>query len=465
MTSTRGLMLNDEGYILQAAERIAAGEVMYRDFFIAYTPLTPIVTALSFIFLGESVISARLIALGASLLTLFIIYKVASLLTKNEILKWSPVLFFLVWGPMHINFSWPVLYATSAGVATLYFLLLAKKNKNSKYYFYAGLFGISTLLFKQNFGVASILIIIIQFILYKKERVSTNLLYLTLGIIPLLLLWLLYIFATGSQYQVIENFHFYFYQKLVVEGVDRTPFIYPGSFASMTAKFFFYTIPLLLAIITTVVVWRKKKELILIPVFVGLFYIAGIRPVTDYVHYTPLLALCGLLILLLSLYIKEKKLKILLATLYVILISTGIYASIFRAYYRWEAPLIEQTILLDNRKINVLIDKKNEKLITDFQKYVNKHTLKNEYIFINYYSPSLYFILDRKNPTRFIYLSPNVVDYMYQREIEKNLKDKNVSLVITSYLLRQDKSHLSNYIRKNYKLDKVMHNYMFWKKI
>jgi len=463
LVHSRGLMLNDEGYILQAAQRITQGEVIYKDFFIAYTPLSPIITAFGFILLGESIITARLIALAASLLTLIIIYKLAAMLTKNEILRWAPVLFFLVWGPMHINFSWPVVYSSLTGVATCYFLFCVKVKKNKNYYFWAGFSAVMTLLFKQNFGVASLAVLGVYFLINNKERRYIPVTSIGIGL-PILV-WGIYILLTNSTDAVIENFYFYFYQKLVVEGVDQTPFIYSGSALTSIFKLGFYLLPLTLSLIASIYTWREKKELIFIPLFCALYYLTGIRPVTDYVHYTPLLALSGLSIFLIILYSKRRYEKIAISLIFFGLIIIGVYASVFRAYYRWESPLISHIHLLDNEKMSVLVDNKYKKLITDMEEYVNAQTVKNEYIFINYYSPSLYFILERKNPTRFIYLSPNVVDYKYQIEIERNLVDKKVNVVITSYLLRNDKSHLSNYIRANYKLDKVMHNYMFWRKI
>src|SRR6266487_1075615 len=66
----RGVTYYDEGYILNSGLRIAHGQVPYRDFDMAYTPLSFLTVAAFLKVFGESVFAGRLVALVVSVVSL-----------------------------------------------------------------------------------------------------------------------------------------------------------------------------------------------------------------------------------------------------------------------------------------------------------------------------------------------------------------------------------------------------------
>src|SRR5260370_5071902 len=72
----RGVIYNDEGYILNSALRILHGQVPYRDFDFAYTPLSIFTTAIFLKIFGVSVFSGRFASFTISLLSAFAMYNI-----------------------------------------------------------------------------------------------------------------------------------------------------------------------------------------------------------------------------------------------------------------------------------------------------------------------------------------------------------------------------------------------------
>lgn len=68
---------DDEGIALMGAERILAGQVPYRDFFMFVGPLTAYVTAAGFSAFGASMLTARCVLIGAATLATALIYALA----------------------------------------------------------------------------------------------------------------------------------------------------------------------------------------------------------------------------------------------------------------------------------------------------------------------------------------------------------------------------------------------------
>ena len=86
---TKGAIYYDEGYILNSALRITNGQIPYKDFDMAYTPLSFLTTALFFKIFGISVLSGRLVALIISILSTFVLYKILRE-NKSTVVKLTP---------------------------------------------------------------------------------------------------------------------------------------------------------------------------------------------------------------------------------------------------------------------------------------------------------------------------------------------------------------------------------------
>lgn len=457
---SRGFMLHDEGYILHAGQRILDGEIPYKDFDIVYTPGSAYVTAFFFKIFGEKIIVARLGSLVFVLGSIVILYKLFSLFSKQVITVFIPIAVYISWIPIHLNFSWPVVYASFFAVGTCYFLVIGRKEKKQKYYFLAGISTVAAVLFKQNFGLATCVSVLIFFMLdqntWKTRFISS---YLAGSGISAFL-FIFYLLSTSSFYPFISDSYYYLIQKISIEKVVNTTFVYQDKLINMLLRTAFYLIPFIASLIGIVVAFRHKKELVFIHALVLFFYVFGIRPVTDFVHLIPLLAISGLSLGALLICVKKQLLKLYIYLFSFFLISIGIYTALFKGYYRWESAIIYHNTYLNDR-IGVFVDEKYSNQVKDLKSYVSKKTNTNEYIYVNYYYPSLYFILDRKNPTRFIYLSSHVVD-TYEGEIIKSLIEKKVKLVITDPVFNDNKSKIFRFIQDNYSKKENIRNFAVW---
>ena len=86
ITAFKGLFFPDEGYIVNSAQRILDGQVLYRDFDFVYTPLTAYATSLAFFLGGSSILSERIFNLLISLGTGFALVKIGQRLSSHPIL-------------------------------------------------------------------------------------------------------------------------------------------------------------------------------------------------------------------------------------------------------------------------------------------------------------------------------------------------------------------------------------------
>jgi hypothetical protein len=82
----RGLDVPDEGLLLHVAERLAAGEVPYRDVYFIYTPGLQYVLALLFRLFGPSLAVEHALQLGLHLAMVGVVYALALRLTR-----WTPL--------------------------------------------------------------------------------------------------------------------------------------------------------------------------------------------------------------------------------------------------------------------------------------------------------------------------------------------------------------------------------------
>src|SRR4051812_36697341 len=107
----RGVTYYDEGYIINSALRVVHGQIPYKDFDMVYTPASFVLTAGFLKAFGESLFSERLGALILSVFSLIALVLLVRNITKNNFILIASVLFFISWGPSHINFAWPVMFA------------------------------------------------------------------------------------------------------------------------------------------------------------------------------------------------------------------------------------------------------------------------------------------------------------------------------------------------------------------
>jgi hypothetical protein len=201
---------------------------------------------------------------------------------------------------------------------------------------------------------------------------------------------------------------------------------------------------------------------------VAIFYLFGFRPVTDYVHLTPLLSLSGIPLLILITAIPtikqynnsfKKLFPMLFTSCFLLLTAIGLWSSLFFGYYRWSPPLIRQNTFVTNPRVNIWTDEGTQQQIQTVTNLLNKYSKPNEEVFLNYYAPMAYFISDKRNPTRYDYTG---LPKEYQSDIIQTLEQKEIRTVLSFYLNKNDKSIIGEYIRSNYRMVERTAEYEVW---
>ena len=490
----RGFAYYDEGFILHAAQRVIQGELPYRDFDLIYTPGTVFLTAAAFKIFGESILAGRVLALLVSLLTGYLVFKICYRTTKNNFVSFLALLIYLVWGPTHINFPWPSMFALTAGLATL----LAWPN-----FLVVGLMTLITLILKQNFGIAVFLTVIIQMSLMGqigKIRQFRNFSKFIFGFSVGTLVFLIYLLSTGSLEGFLNNFYFYTVKRFLLEGVASTSF-------PTGLKGIFYLLPVTISV-AAIFLLRKKPKMLIFPLFTLLFYLFGIRPTSDYPHLSVLMAITGIPLALIlgnskqildalqkssltrmtrfakaparrtsfrhfdqTQYLEpvERLVQNLFNTLVygsiLVIIILGFYTGLFKNYYRWDSPLYKQNSFSDQTKAKIFVDQKFNRVIPEVVGEIKKNSTKNDYIFIFPNAPMFYFLTDRKNPTRYINLPLGLHSPGQEREVVDNLKKKRIRLILTNEPPENSNYHIvSEYILKNYLKKKEFFEFTLWEK-
>jgi 4-amino-4-deoxy-L-arabinose transferase-like glycosyltransferase len=430
----RGFTPHDEGNMLHAAQRMLD------------------VLAALFKLFGESILTGRVLMLIINTLTFIVIYKITHIATKKPHLGYFAALLFLSWGPTHINFPWHSMFALLSGVLTMLCLLMAIKFNSQKHYFLSGLTTFLTFLFKQNFGVALLIVNIIFFLTNKNKPGKKAVLSHLLGFTVPALIFEIYLINTSSLVAFINNFYQITISEIVVKGSLTTPFIYEYSFMGLV-KTIFYLLPAILSIFSIIVLFAKRKQnYIFLGFFVFLFYIFGIRPITDYNHLSAPMSLVGIPLILSIAFAGKKNIQKVLCLAMVGLTALGFYTSLFKGYYRWETPLIKQNIFLDHPRAKIFADKKYSSVISTLSPYIKKYSDKDGYIFAYKHAPMFYFLYDRNNPTQYLSIARGSFADVQKAEIIVQLEKKDVKLVILQAYETGTKDKIINYVLENYTL-------------
>jgi len=453
----RGIIYYDEGYILNSALRITHGQIPYRDFDMVYTPLSFLGTAFFFHLFGASVFSGRLTALVVSLFSVFAIYKIVIKLTGNKLYTFLSIFFFIAWGPTHINFPWPTMFALCLTLYALLFYQKAIQEKNPKHFFWMGVMAVLIFFSKQNFGAGMIILFLIPVIFLRVKRLYSILYYIA-GLSAITIIALTLMLVTHSFIPFLNNLYVYTFMKIIAEKTIDTPFLYDGTIVVRILKFFFYLSPLIFAGCAFYMTIKKKKQsLLIIPITVAVIYLLGIRPVTDYDHLGPLLAISGMTFPILFLLIENNMLKKFIFFGCIGMVLLGFYTAYFSGYYKWETPLEYNTIFATNPRLHIFMTQETLTKSAQLKQYIDSYTKPNEPIFINYYSPFIYFLADRPDASRYDYISPTAIPLFYQQNTIAILQKKHVRLILA--LGENEQSPIANYIRKNYHLTKKISDY------
>lgn len=461
---TKGVVFNDEGYILNSALRMVHGQAPYRDFDVAYPPFSFEITSLFIQIFGQSVLTGRIAAFTVSLFSLFAIFKILKLISKNLFIICLSLLFFVFWGPAQINFPSPTMFAVCFFFYTVLFYLTGLKYKSIKYFFITGIIVVLAFLSKQNFGAGMFVSVLVAFMFTDIKNKKMYMLSYAAGVLAAILFFCLILLFTSSFVPFLYNFYNYTIKRIVLEQTLNTPFLYEGKIYLKIAKFLIYSLPLSLSILAFVLYLKSNKNLLIIPIITALFYIIGIRPETDYIHLVPLLSASCIVYAMIVNFPKRIIISKFFIILFILLTGLGFYTAYYKGYYKWDWSLSTQNYFSSNSRLRIFMAEVHNTEAESLIKYIQLNTKTNEKIFVNHYSPLIYFISNRENVSRYDLVGPNQILISQQKEIIDNLKKQNSKLVIMNGLNKDEKSIISNYIKKNYKFEKNIGGYFIFRK-
>lgn len=438
----KGIVIYDEGYYAHLAERILNGGVPYRDFFLQFTPGYFYILALFYKVFGVSVITGRILTLlfclGIGWVTLMILNRFKIEL-RLKILSLTAIASFGF--PLINNMSllaWPSVFLSL--IAILFFI--------DKKYILLGTV-LSLILFtKQNLGVYFFILTNIFLVLNSKKKLS-NIFYVNVSFFLITVMWFSYFFLFLNRLdKFFELFKF----------SSRYLFIYPFSYPPLTflmqptgiLKLLPYYTPVIFVLILIKRMLSKKKNVSVL--YFSMISIAGffgtVYPTSDLLHVYPFF---GLFIVSLVLFYKEEHLpqmwKYGILFIIVILIGTGLYLTQFREYYRYQPRYLFQNSKTEiPRMKNIYID---EPLATDLS-YLNLffliNTRKTDSILCYPFCPMIYFLMEKKNPTRYANYYPGYLTDKEETNVIQNMRERKTKYIVT-FLNYKFKTPISKFIQ------------------
>ena len=450
----RGLMLNDNGYILEAARRVSIGQVPYRDFHFMYTPGSVMLLGIFFKIFGASVFVERIVMLIFGAIGYWLIILLLNDYQKNEFLSTLAALIYLVWGSLHINFAWPVMFVLPISFIFLYIFQKSFELKSNRMFYLSGILALLILFFKQNFGIGIILVVFISFFVNKVK--TKNVFAFVGGYCSLAGIWFLYILVTQSLFAMTDDFILFNLTKIIIEKRLATKLPLDNLF-----KILIYSFPLFVNIFALVIILIKKQfKYISIVSFGIVYYLIGIRPTTDYVHLVPLLAFTGL-----SLYIiscnNGKLIKYFGIFIIFGLIIFGAWSGFFKNYYRWNTPLVEQNDFMKDNKINIFTNTSNKERLIKTLEAIDKQTKLNNQIFVYGDAPLIQFITKSQTPIN--YLSNSLLSTNEYVDILEQIKKYSINTIVEVQFA--DKTTVVyDYIVKNYTPVATVSSSVIWMK-
>jgi hypothetical protein len=205
--------------------------------------------------------------------------------------------------------------------------------------------------------------------------------------------------------------------------------------------------------------------LLIIPLLTVAYFALSIRPTTDYVHLTPLLALSGLPLLLIITNTLHTWVEKISRLLLIGLFAMSMYSAIFLNYYRWDTPLYTQHYWFTQNQTFIAVDKFNYSSLYSLNNYFQKNEITNRQLFIFDYDPAFYVMLNKENPTRYDYLHTGVLSEQTEQDVVNTLQQQQTPFVLTHFPLEESKSRIARFIRRNYQTVHTADEYTVWKKV
>lgn len=457
----KGLVLADEGYYVHYAERIANGQIAYKDFLLQYSPGYFYLLAGLYKIFGMQILVGRFLSLSICLLIL------ASVLALLHVQKITSVKIHILVALTVISLGYPLLHiplviwpcVLFAVLLDITYLLWLQKNK-TRYLLVLGLLLALTLFFRQNIGVVFFIVINAIVVLSKKGTVMEilkRLLSINSVFAVFTSLWIYLFFIATNNLSGIITFFAYNKQFISTYHFSYPPLTYllqPTGFFKLLP--YYYPIIVGLSIVVTIIKRKVNWEQLPFVCIALAGFFTTVYPASDLLHVYPFLSLCIVSSLL---FFYKKKAYPLIISVMIIFILLGVYLTFFTQSFRYEEYFLRETYGLHLPKTKgILVDKSDytRPSLVPLTRFINSHTKKNDYIFVYPFAPMLYFVLDRQNPNgivQFILLeAPNEI--YSEDKVLQEIKQHHVKYVIVAGGYKYDRK-ISKFIQQQKEVYKV----------
>jgi hypothetical protein len=454
----KGIVLSDEGYYLHYAERIASGQVPYKDFVLQYTPAYFYLLALLYKIFGAQILVGRFLSVFFCMGILF------GSLVLLKLYKIKSVPFHILSGLTLIALGYPLLHVPIViwscvlyAMLLVIFYIIWHREKRILFIFLLSTILAVTLLTKQNVGFVFI-ILINGLVLMSENKDWKKLLQLVffLNIVWVLFISLLiftYWATAGNISGILAMF------RISKQFIDTYPFTYPpltylfeptGIFKLLP---YYYPIIYFILVIYTMVKKKINWEKCAFALVVLSGFFVTVYPASDLIHVYPFL---GISLVSSLVFFYKEKFYIYIAGICMVFILMGLYLTFFTKSYRYEGYFLKETTPLNLPKTKgILVDYSDRGIynIPPLYKFIQQHTKKNDYIFVYPFSPMLYFLLDRQNPTGIVQFQLlEAPDSVYsENRVLREIKNKRVKYIIGAGPYINDKK-ISKFIQQQKKV-------------
>lgn len=503
----------DEGFILEASYMVNKGLVPYRDFFILLYPPGQIYAIAALL----KVFEAGLLA--ARIYTVFmqsiICACVFCIIRKLASLKYAIAGFILCLSALAFvggSIPRPMWPGIAFSLVSTLFILNFVEDEKKPYLLFAGLFAGLTFLFRHDIGFLTFLsgsIGLLVLLIYKfqnekniipgKITVNTLKAWVIYAAFPAVfiaavILWLYKINALSDAFQSLLVFPAEFCKGAAIPFpefcFDFKMILHGGCYFIRKNQFY---IPIIMNIVTAALIFTElisKRKLdkrivsLIILLCLGVFYLQQMMVRTDTVHLAAAFAPSAVLFGVMFTY-KTGYRNIFFRTAYTLII---LFMSLLMALYfyrnteryfkdTYAKAVIKKTIKPVAFKQGTLyVPDDGRDMLLSLMKYVENNTGKTEKIYIgslNHSVPQygwyelIYFLTERLPAVKYYEIHPGLQDKAdIQEEMILSLRQNRTRIL----LLRDYKSEtktlgpLDKYIRKEYRLDKVIDSYHIYVK-
>jgi len=467
----------DEGTMLVGAERVLNGDIPYKNFSTAYAPGQITILAGLFKAFGTSVTTARIYDILIKTLLSLSIFIVVRFLSSS-IFALGGWVTSLIWIMYKSNVVYPMYIFFLIIFTSFYFFLFYMKRDKIYFVVLCGILTALSIMFRIELGVPAAVFFIFVLILRKVMDVQKSwspLFYYLAGGLAVGLPLLFY-------YDTIATLEVIFTETVLnpLAFLEHRGFPYP-SLNRNTLPFYVFPLVPITSLVTSIIMVKRRNDPVLAygVLFLSIFGIICLnqaRVRSDIIHILPV-ALSSMILAPLLLYMLPKVIRLNINVYRTIcVVFTVVFCITLYEPVKAIMLVLDRTDGFVIKVTNPDIERaKYSTIFGDIKyvaPYVKNNTSENDYIYVGvknhdrfiYNDPLIYFLAERKCPSRYHELNPGVNNTLKgQQDIVKDLEARPPRMVILAPRWRGEPNESS--IDKNINiLDDYISNHFEYRK-